>query len=83
MLTNAFLDRLVVEGDIVAYNWTDVDSEGKPGVGESRNTQLLTIRFPSGRTIAVTGFCSGSRENTMLAVASGSNAWRDLFGTEG
>jgi hypothetical protein len=57
------LDRLVITGNLAGYSFTKVYEV--PGE-ESRVREELTIVFPMGATLTVSGFCSGSLENVEL-----------------
>lgn len=57
------LDGLVRTGNLIGYSFTKVYEV--PGE-ESRVREELTIVFPMGATLTVSGFCSGSLENTEL-----------------
>jgi hypothetical protein len=65
---NETLDKLVSKGDIVYYEYQNLDEEGNPGKSSFRNTERLTLLFPSGNRITFDTFCSGSSENTSLII---------------
>lgn len=60
------LDNLVEEGLIKSYSIRTLNEEGKsnPNGNGMRNTQELVLEFPSGKTLTIGTFCSGSAENT-------------------
>lgn len=63
------LDELVTSGDLVSYKLENFNEEGQliDHQGEGmRETQRLILEFPSGNTLVIDTFCSGSAENTYL-----------------
>lgn len=65
------LDDLVASGTISSFDIKTLDcnecevESGKEG-NSSRETQQLTIHFPSGEFLVIKTFCSGCSENTFL-----------------
>jgi len=47
-MKNETLDKLVSKGDILYYEYQNLDEEGNPGESEFRNTERLTFLFPAG-----------------------------------
>jgi len=67
-MKNETLDKLVSKGDILYYEYQNLDEEGNPGESRFRNTERLTLLFPSGNKITFDTFCSGANENTSLII---------------
>jgi hypothetical protein len=68
----AALDDLVSNGDISSYELDLLDIDGVPIPERKegfRNTERLTIIFPSGRKVVVNTACSGCLENTYLEIS--------------
>lgn len=65
------LDELVASGAIISYVFRFLNDEGvelaKPGSG-MRETEELTLTFPSGEKLVIDTFCSGSWGNTSLVI---------------
>ena len=67
-MKNETLDKLVSKGDILYYEYQNLDEEGNPGESRFRNTERLTLLFPSGNMITFDTFCSGGSQNTSLII---------------
>ena len=67
-MKNETLDKLVSKGDILYYEYQNLDEEGNPGESEFRNTERLTFLFPSGNRITFDTCCSGESQNTSLFI---------------
>lgn len=63
--TLPILDGLVKSGDLKDFKLETIEYE--PGSG-SRETDRLTLTFPSGRELVIDTFCSGSAENTSIII---------------
>lgn len=70
-MKNEILDRLVSWGHITHYELRFRDENGKivPEQKGFRNTEELVIVLPSGVSLVVGTFCSGSAENTVLDIS--------------
>lgn len=69
-MTNQILNNLVASGEIKSYKYVCVDDLGNEGLkGKFRNTERLILTFPSGKTLCLDTFCSGSSENTVLEIS--------------
>lgn len=67
------LQGLVSTGDIKSYLLQTVNEEGEVVSDNSegfRNSDRLTITFPSGNILMLETCCSGSSENTSLMMTS-------------
>jgi hypothetical protein len=62
------LDELVKSGDILSHHTENLDDEGNVGKSNSRNSERLTIKFPSGNQLVIGTWCSGCAENTGFQV---------------
>jgi hypothetical protein len=65
------LDKMIESGTLKYYSFQVIDMDGKdvssPGDG-SRETDRITLVFPSGEKLNIGTFCSGSAENTCLII---------------
>lgn len=66
-----FIQGYVDSGDLLYWEYDNLDENGN--VGESRmwNTERLTLVFPSGRKLVLDTACSGCLENTYLILSDG------------
>lgn len=61
------LQSLVDSGTVKSFKLENVDEEGNVGQeSKCRNTERLTITFPSGEELVIGTFCSGCLENTVF-----------------
>lgn len=62
------LEKLILSGDISNYKIETLDEDGEivSHPCGNRNTERLTIKFPSGNLLVVNTFCSGCSENTSM-----------------
>lgn len=59
--------RLIEANDIVSIELLDLNENGEiDNPSRFRNTQTLIIKFPSGQSLEISSFCSGSSEDTTL-----------------
>lgn len=65
-MKNVQLEKLVSEGQIVSYEYLELDCDGNPGQSDGRNTESLKLVFPNGSVLKLGTFCSGCLENTCL-----------------
>ena len=70
-MTNEVLDKLVSNGDILSYEYHEMDENGELcKKSEFRNSERLTILFSSGAKLILDTFCSGISEDTGIIVQS-------------
>lgn len=63
------LDILMSSGVISGWDLQPVDANGNVGMhGTSRNTEQLTLLFPSGDRLVLGTFCSGSNEDSAFVL---------------
>lgn len=65
------LENLVKTGVLKSYSLKTLDVDGNPitNLGnDMRETDELELVFPSGETLVISTFCSGSAENTSLII---------------
>lgn len=66
---NTVLDALVKSGTLKSYVLRTLDIDGKPifqPSNRSRETEEIELTFPSGQSLIIKTFCSGSAQNTSL-----------------
>lgn len=62
-------EKLVKSGILISFSIENVDIDGNIGVcTKNRNTEKLTLCFPSGETLILGTFCSGYSENSFFLV---------------
>jgi hypothetical protein len=72
-MTNEVMERLVKSGDISSYMYQKVDDGGTADqTSKFRNTERLTIVFPSGASLKIDEICSGCSENVSLIFSQNS-----------
>jgi hypothetical protein len=65
-LYNPCLAKLIAKGILKSYKIENLDDEGNVGKSAGRNTERVTLEFPSGEKLVIGTFCSGCLENTVL-----------------
>lgn len=67
-MDNGELQDLVDNGDILSYEYLGLDADGKIGSSNyGRDTERVTLKFPSGRQLTIDSGCSGCREDSYLS----------------
>lgn len=65
-MKDEILQDLVSNGDLVSYEYDNVEDE----IGSCfRETEKLVLNFPSGKRLVLDTFCSGSGQNTCLMIS--------------
>jgi hypothetical protein len=68
-MSNESLHKLINSGVLLCYKLENVSEEGEVGVhSKFRNTERLTLYFPSGDSLIIDTFCSGCFEDTCLII---------------